>query len=196
MNSKAHIARRSVQLEPDGAHTIVVDDDDLPRFDVAHEGGPDRIEGACLRGQHPAITEARQGERAVAQTITHTDEPIDASDDERERSVQQGHHLDEPIFEGGAVSMRDQLRDDGRIRRDRTRVFVQRRVTAQFQCVDDVAVMRHGDRADAVEAAADGAVCSGADRLTHDGLDVVGRARPGGRIAAVTDRDVARERIE
>ena len=72
--------------------TILIDDDDFTRLDIANELGVNQIQRARFAGKHPRIIHATDAERAEAMRITHANKFVLRHDDERERALDATHN--------------------------------------------------------------------------------------------------------
>ena len=149
--------------------------------------GADHVERRALRGQHPAVVELAQAQRAEAVGIAHADDVALVHQHERERTLEGGQHLEQRPLEGPAVGaglgvaaqlVGQQLGHQVAVAGDGARQHAG--LGRQRLGVDQVAVVAEGEGV-------------GAD-VAVDGLGVAPVARPGRRVAVVADGQVAGQR--
>ncbi len=101
-------------------HALVVDDHDLPRFDVTDEVGVDDIERAGLAGEHPSAgalcSDAAQDEGPNPQRIAHAHQGFVGKSDQGIGADHLLQRVDQPVHDGGVEADGDQVDEDLGIR--------------------------------------------------------------------------------
>ena len=162
-------------LAHEGVEPGRVDDHDLARRDVAHQLRADRGEGARLGGEHvAAVRQAAEAERADAERVAHADHLRRSEDGQAVGAEHARHGAAQFVDDRLAVRAADQPRDDLRVGRGGEALAVLLQLGAQAVGVGEVAVVRHGDVADA--------------RRGDEGAGVLQVAAAGRRVARVADR--------
>ena len=149
----------------------------LPGSHFSHEGGADVVQRAGLRGDHPAAVQLPDAQRPHAQRVPYAEQRVLRHQHERVRAPEPAHGVGEavgPRLNGG---VRDQVRHDLGVAGGREVAAPIGQLFLELDGVDDVAVVRQRK----LERWAVG----------QNGLGVRQIAAAGGRVACVTDSDVA-----
>jgi hypothetical protein len=171
--------------EPLRTQPVRVDRDQLARLDLAHERGPDDVQGGGLAGDDPAAVEPAEHQRAHAVAVAGRVERVLVHEHQRERAGERRQHL----HRGG---LDRQVRVRGEQTGDQVRVGGRaadvgdpepRCLLGQLGGVDEVAVVAERD-------ARPGPVGP------EGGLRVLPGGGSGGRVAAVADGDVAAQAVQ
>ena len=155
-------------------HTFRVDDHDLAGRDLALELRSDEIQRAGFRGEHVRVAEAAEDERTEPVRVAHADERLGREHDETERALQRAQSGER--FAGRGLT-REKMKDDLAIRRGLKKRPGILQLGAQSRRVDQVAVVRDGQRT--------------AHGVGDKRLRVGQRARTGRRVTHVADGAIA-----
>src|SRR6201999_4138694 len=101
----------------DAVYALVVDDDDLPRLDVADEVGADDVQRAGFAGQDPAasapigriVADAAQDQRPHAERIAHAHQGFVGKRDQGVGADHLLQRIDQPVHHGGIQADGDQV---------------------------------------------------------------------------------------
>src|SRR6478609_1142656 len=172
------------------AQAVLVDDDELTGFDLADDGGADRLQGRRLGRDDPAPLEAAEREGTHAPRVAGGIQRRLVHEDERERALELGQQLEGGLLGRAVLVGREQRRDErgvggvaaGELAGDAGAAEVLVHEGLELDGVDEVAVVREGQRA--------------AAGATERRLGVLPRGAARRRVARVADRDVATQRAE
>ncbi len=176
------------------AQPVLVDRDQLTGLDLADVRRTDDVQRRRLRGHHPAAFEPAEHQRPDALGVAGGVQRVLVHPHERERSAQQRQHLDGALLQRGVGVVGEQCRDQagvvGRVVLEVAGMEVElarcvRQLLdqpLQLEGVGQVAVVRERDRP--------------VGRRPERRLGVGPGAAAGGRVARVTHREVALERLE
>ena len=166
---------------------VGVDHDHLARLELAHELGADDVERRALGGEHPALAgaapggpgrQAAQAQRAETVGVAHAGDAQLVHQDQGERALELADDLAHRLLERAVRQLGgDELGHQVAVAGDRA--LEHAGLLGQALGVDEVAVVAEGEL-----VLADGPV--------HR-LGVAPGRRPGGRVAAVADGEVAVE---
>ncbi len=174
--------------EPLAAQPVLVDGDQLARFNLAHEAGTDDVERRRLGGDDPSAFEAAEYQRADALRVACRIQRGLVHEDQAVCAAQAGKHFDGGRFEG-VVEVAGEQRGDNccvcRVAAGELAVGLRVALVNELQELSGVGQV-------AVVAERDGT----AGGATQRGLRVLPAGRPGRGVASVADGDVAGERVQ
>ena len=130
----------------DAGEAVAVDDDSLPRSDLADELRADMVERRALRGDDPsAVGVPPKGERAHAVGVADAEEGVLGGDDEGVGAFERLHEVGGSLCPGLGGRPREQVRDDFGIGARRAGDAPLGEPLTQLGGVDDVAVVAEGN---------------------------------------------------
>ena len=161
-------------------HAFGSDDDEFAGLDLALVDGADQVEGTGFGGEDDGVGAMRglsgnasHDQRTEAARVARGEDAVGRQHHQRKRAFEAAQRVGHGVGQRLLARARDQVHDDFGVAgglEDRSGLL---QLRANFEGVDDVAVVRQGDLALVA--------------LHHDGLRVQQRRVAGGGVARVTD---------